>query len=97
MTNGLNLDISNFYWRRLRRLYPALVVMLIFTASYITLFAHKLMGGLRGIIGSNLIYVITFLKLNMANHILKSLMDYLRLPIYGHYRLKDNFILLLHF
>lgn len=61
--NGLNLDISNFYWRRLRRLYPALVVMLIFTASYITLFAHKLMGGLRGIIGSNLIYVYNFFEI----------------------------------
>ena len=45
--NG-GIDIKGFYWRRVKRLYPALVATLVLTAAYITLFAPNLMHGLRG-------------------------------------------------
>ncbi|WP_283680357.1 acyltransferase family protein [Lentilactobacillus sp. Marseille-Q4993] len=54
--NG-KIDFIGFYVRRLKRLYPALVTMLIATGAYITLFQRSLLANLRSIIGTNLVYL----------------------------------------
>ncbi len=54
--NG-RIDFIGFYVRRLKRLYPALVAMLIGTGAYITLFQRSLLTNLRSIIGTNLVYL----------------------------------------
>lgn len=54
--NG-RIDVLGFYKRRIKRLYPALVIMLFGTATYIALFARDLLYNLRAIIGSNMLYV----------------------------------------
>jgi len=54
--NG-RIDFIGFYVRRLKRLYPALVAMLIGTGAYITLFQRSLLANLRSIIGTNLVYL----------------------------------------
>jgi len=52
-----HIDFMRFYRRRIKRLYPALVMMLLATATIIGLFARDLLYNLRAIIGTNLIYV----------------------------------------
>ncbi|WP_286136436.1 acyltransferase family protein [Philodulcilactobacillus myokoensis] len=54
--NG-SINILSFYFRRMRRLYPALVTMVLTTAAYITIFERSMMGYLRSIILTNLTYV----------------------------------------
>ncbi|GAY74146.1 acyltransferase [Lentilactobacillus kosonis] len=54
--NG-RIDFIGFYIRRLKRLYPALVAMLIGTGAYITLFQRSLLANLRSIISTNLVYL----------------------------------------
>lgn len=54
--NG-RIDILSFYYRRMKRLYPALVTMVLTTAAYITLFQRSLFVSLKAIIGTNLLYV----------------------------------------
>ncbi|MDR3190099.1 MAG: acetyltransferase [Lactobacillaceae bacterium] len=54
-TNRIN--IGGFYVRRMKRLYPALVVMLLATATFIQLFARPLLYNLRAILTTNLTYV----------------------------------------
>lgn len=54
--NG-RIDFLGFYARRLKRLYPALVFMLVGTGTYITLFQRSLLTNLRSIISSNLVYL----------------------------------------
>jgi peptidoglycan/LPS O-acetylase OafA/YrhL len=54
--NG-RIDIPAFYGRRMKRLYPALVTMVLTTAAYITLFQRSLFVNLKAIIGTNLLYV----------------------------------------
>ncbi|CAM4235763.1 acyltransferase family protein [Weissella hellenica] len=54
--NG-RIDVLAFYKRRVKRLYPALVIMLFGTATYIALFARDLLYNLRAIIGSNMLYL----------------------------------------
>ncbi|MGX7042144.1 acyltransferase family protein [Leuconostoc holzapfelii] len=49
-----------FYLRRLRRLYPALVGMLMFTVVMILLFDHQLIYNLRYVVLTNLLYVYNF-------------------------------------
>ncbi len=51
------IDVWAFYVRRLKRLYPALVTMVLSTAAYITLFQRSLLKGLRDIIWTNLLYI----------------------------------------
>ncbi|MBS1005192.1 acetyltransferase [Levilactobacillus brevis] len=53
-TQGIN--ILGFYGRRLKRLYPALVTMLLGTTAYITLFQRSLLLNIRGTVLTNLIY-----------------------------------------
>ncbi|EHO53868.1 acyltransferase family protein [Lentilactobacillus kisonensis] len=54
--NG-RIDFWGFYARRLKRLYPALVFMLVGTGTYITLFQRSLLTNLRSIITTNLLYL----------------------------------------
>ncbi|WP_261809328.1 acyltransferase family protein [Levilactobacillus humaensis] len=50
------IDIWGFYGRRLKRLYPALVTMLLATTAYITLFQRELLVNIRKTVLTNLIY-----------------------------------------
>ncbi|MFD1125641.1 acyltransferase family protein [Lentilactobacillus raoultii] len=54
--NG-SIDFWGFYARRLKRLYPALVFMLVGTGTYITLFERSLLTNLRSIITTNMLYL----------------------------------------
>lgn len=54
--NG-RIDVLSFYGRRMKRLYPALVTMVLTTAAYITLFQRSLFVNLKAIITTNLLYV----------------------------------------
>ncbi|WP_409022425.1 acyltransferase family protein [Dellaglioa sp. P0083] len=51
------IDVLGFYIRRVRRLYPALLTMLIATIAYITLFQRELLKNIQEIFASNLLYV----------------------------------------
>lgn len=54
--NG-SIDIKQFYYRRMKRLYPALGALLVGSAFYITLFQRNLLNNLRGVVISSLLYV----------------------------------------
>lgn len=54
--NG-HIDVLSFYRRRMKRLYPALLMMLFATATYIALFARDLLYNLRAILVSNMLYI----------------------------------------
>ena len=41
------IDIKGFYIRRMKRLYPALVTLVLVTTAYITLFARDLLTNIR--------------------------------------------------
>ncbi|MCT4396694.1 acetyltransferase [Periweissella beninensis] len=55
-----SINLKKFYLRRIKRLYPALLVMLLATSAYITLFNPGALIGLRANIGMNLTYVYNF-------------------------------------
>lgn len=55
-SNG-RIDLKSFYVRRIKRLYPALVTLLLGSAAYITLFQRNLLDNLRAIFLSSLTYV----------------------------------------
>ncbi len=50
------IALGDFYRRRLKRLYPQLLVFLIVTSAYITLFQQNLLNNLKGIVLSILLY-----------------------------------------
>ncbi len=54
-TGGIQL--TKFYLKRLRRLYPVLIVMLTVTTAYITLFARDLLRNIKSTIATNLLWV----------------------------------------
>lgn len=54
--NG-KINIWQFYVRRMKRLYPGLVFLLITASAYITLFQRGLLNNLRGTVVSSLLYV----------------------------------------
>lgn len=54
--NG-KINILQFYVRRMKRLYPGLVFLLITASAYITLFQRGLLNNLRGTVVSSLLYV----------------------------------------
>lgn len=58
------ISIRTFYLRRIKRLYPALVFMLLSTVAYITLFNRGALLNLRATIGTNLIYVYNLWEIN---------------------------------
>lgn len=51
------IDLKKFWGRRMKRLYPTLVFLLIITTTYITLFQRNLLNNLRGTVLSCLFYV----------------------------------------
>ena len=54
--NNHFLNLKNFFIRRIKRLYPALTVMLFSTCAYIYLFQRNLLHNLKMIVFSNLTY-----------------------------------------
>ncbi|MGM9903116.1 MAG: acyltransferase family protein [Enterococcus sp.] len=54
--NG-KINIWQFYVRRMKRLYPGLVFLLVTASAYITLFQRGLLNNLRGVVLSSLFYV----------------------------------------
>lgn len=59
-----HIDILGFYGRRLKRLYPALVTMILGTTAYITLFQRSLLVNIRGTVMTNLIYGYNWFEIN---------------------------------
>ena len=59
-----HIDIIGFYGRRLKRLYPALVTMILGTTAYITLFQRSLLVNIRGTVMTNLIYGYNWFEIN---------------------------------
>ncbi|MCF1586001.1 acetyltransferase [Tetragenococcus koreensis] len=51
------IGVLKFYIRRLKRLYPSLVTVLVISTAYITLFQRNLLNNLRGAVLSSLLYV----------------------------------------
>ena len=60
------IDVKAFYLRRIRRLYPALVTMVLTTAAYITVFQRNLLTNLKGTVISNFLYVYNWFQI--AHH-----------------------------
>ncbi|MFC6181140.1 acyltransferase family protein [Lactiplantibacillus daowaiensis] len=58
-----SIRLWNFYARRLRRLYPALVTMLLGTTTYITLFQRSLLTNIRATVMTNLLYVYNWFEI----------------------------------
>lgn len=52
-----HIKLFSFYLRRIKRLYPALLMILLATSTYIALFARDLLYNLRAILASNMLYV----------------------------------------
>lgn len=50
-------DYKNFWLRRIKRLYPTLVTMLLATSAYIVLFQRNLLYHLQQIVATNILYV----------------------------------------
>ncbi|MGK4178755.1 acyltransferase family protein [Lapidilactobacillus dextrinicus] len=50
-------DYKNFWLRRIKRLYPTLLTMLLATSAYIVLFQRNLLYHLQQIVATNLLYV----------------------------------------
>ena len=61
--NG-TIDVKAFYIRRIKRLYPGLVAMVLSTAAYITMFSRGLAENLKSVIGTNLLYVYNWYQIN---------------------------------
>ncbi|MGO2686307.1 MAG: acyltransferase family protein [Enterococcus italicus] len=51
------INMKQFYYRRMKRLYPALVALLLGSSFYITLFQRNLLNNLRGVVVSSLLYL----------------------------------------
>lgn len=54
--NG-SIKIWSFYGRRLKRLYPTLVVVLLASTAYMTLFAQNLLTHIKSVLWTNLLFV----------------------------------------
>ncbi|WP_195961304.1 acyltransferase family protein [Enterococcus casseliflavus] len=61
--NG-KIKVKDFYVRRMKRLYPGMVVMLLISAAYITLFQRNLLNNLRGVFVSSLLYYNNWWQIN---------------------------------
>ena len=62
-THG-GVNFRSFYRRRVKRLYPALVTMILGTTAYITLFQRNLLVNIRGTVVTNLVYVYNWFEIN---------------------------------
>ncbi|QEA59502.1 acetyltransferase [Leuconostoc koreense] len=58
------IAIFKFYKRRIKRLYPALVVMLLIVTTIILLFDRQLIYNLRPTVETNLLYIFNFWAVN---------------------------------
>ncbi|MCM0598123.1 acyltransferase family protein [Periweissella fabalis] len=58
------IDIKSFYLRRIKRLYPALVCMLLVTLAFITLFDRGALLNIRTAVLTNLLYVYNLWAIN---------------------------------
>ncbi|MFV0560701.1 MAG: acyltransferase family protein [Enterococcus sp.] len=58
------INLKQFYIRRMKRLYPGLVFLLVTASAYITLFQRDLLNNLRGIVVSSLLYVNNWWQIN---------------------------------
>lgn len=61
--NG-KIKVIDFYVRRMKRLYPGMVMMLGLAAAYITLFQRNLLNNLRGVVVSSLLYYNNWWQIN---------------------------------
>lgn len=61
--NG-KIKVKDFYIRRMKRLYPGMVVMLLISAAYITLFQRNLLNNLRGVFVSSPLYYNNWWQIN---------------------------------
>lgn len=59
-----SLHIGSFIKRRISRLYPTLVTVLVGTTAYITLFERQLLTNIRGTILTNLTFVYNWFEIN---------------------------------
>ncbi|MFT8740505.1 MAG: acyltransferase family protein [Liquorilactobacillus satsumensis] len=60
------VHVWEFYQRRMRRLYPALVAMVIGTSAYITLFQRDMLVHIRRTIIANLLYVYNWVQVGQG-------------------------------
>ncbi|EOL44756.1 acyltransferase [Enterococcus phoeniculicola] len=58
------INIGQFYVRRMKRLYPSLVFLLVTASAYITLFQRNLLSNLREIVFSSLVYLNNWWQIN---------------------------------
>ncbi|WP_412990145.1 acyltransferase family protein [Pediococcus siamensis] len=54
--NG-SIKVLSFYKRRLKRIYPTLVTVLVASTAYMTVFAQDLLGHIKSIVWTNLLFV----------------------------------------
>lgn len=58
------INIWKFYVRRMKRIYPGLVFMLITASAYVTIFQRELLNNLRGVVISSLFCVNNWWQIN---------------------------------
>lgn len=88
-----HFSFKDFWLRRIKRLYPALLAMLLTTSAYIVLFQRNLLGNLHKIVISNFFMFIIGGKSLTGSHILNGLLIVSHhLRICGRYQLRVNFI-----
>ncbi|MFT8424124.1 MAG: acyltransferase family protein [Liquorilactobacillus sp.] len=63
--NG-KVNLFSFYKKRMKRLYPGLVTMIVATSAYITLFQRSLLNGIRNVIVGNLFYVYNWVQVRQG-------------------------------
>lgn len=63
-TQKNTINIWGFYLRRVKRLYPALVFMLLTTVAFITVFNRDALLNLRATVATNLVYLYNFWEIN---------------------------------
>ncbi|EJE98187.1 acyltransferase family protein [Liquorilactobacillus mali] len=59
-------NLFSFYKKRMKRLYPGLVTMIVATSAYITLFQRSLLNGIRSVIFGNLLYVYNWVQVKQG-------------------------------
>lgn len=50
------IDVKDFYIRRMKRLYPGLIAMLVTASAYIVFFQKDLLNNLRSVVASSVLY-----------------------------------------
>ncbi len=76
----------------MKRLYPALIVMLLSAVSYITLFQQDLLNNIRSVVASSVFYYNNWWQILKGFLILMDLRHNRHLYIFGHWQLKRKII-----